>query len=111
MKKVMIVAMMVALTPRSAVADIGDTGDYRQYCTACTPAMWGEVVNRLPHNADGSLMRPIDNTTVLYAYRGLWRDSETSLNSCMNLWATERVKMLVKQVKLEKELKKARAKR
>lgn len=100
MRKLMIVAVMTLAPAQLSIAqDIGGTGDHRQYCTACTPKMWDEVESRLPRRADGTIMRPVDNTTVMHAYRGLWYDTEASLNTCMNMWANERVTYMVQKAR------------
>lgn len=101
MKKLMIVAVMTTLAPvqLSIAEDIGGTGDARQYCTACTPSMWEEVLPSLPRRGDGTLMRPIDNVTVLRVYRNMWIDEESAKNTCLNMWANERVTYMVQKAR------------
>ena len=100
MRKLMIVAVMTLAPAQLSIAqDIGGTGDYRQYCTACTPSMWGEVLPSLPRREDGVLMRPIDNVTVLRAYRNMWIDEQGAKNTCLNMWANERVTYMVQKAR------------
>lgn len=111
MKKIMLLIAVLLVDFNTTEADVGDTGDSRQFCTACTPQMWEEVSPFLPRNPDGSFMRPLDNVAVLRTYRNLWMSAESAHTSCMNLWADERIKLLVERAKLKRDLQRARSRK
>lgn len=77
---------------------------YNSHCRACTPKIWDEVESRLPRRADGSLMQPIDDTTVLNIYRQMWYEETNRADLCMNMWAENRVELLVKNAKTSRAL-------
>ncbi len=77
---------------------------YGSHCRACTPKIWDEVEAYLPRRPDGTLMQPIDDTTVMNAYRQMWYAEQSRADLCMNMWAADRVTALVKNAKTSRAL-------